>query len=68
MSVTILEALQNAECNINGNGGILAIMQCGKRQLHNAVTLLVKGYSLYDEIDPLLTKYDPIETAPEKDD
>jgi len=65
---TILEALQNADININENEGILAIMQCGKRQLHNAVTLLVKGYSLYDEIDPLLTKYDPIETAPEKDD
>ena len=65
---TILEALQNADININENEGILAIMQCGKRQLHNAVTLLAKGYSLYDEIDSLLTAYNPIETAPEKEE
>lgn len=65
MAVTILEALQNADYNLQKNGMIgLAFV---KWQLHNATVLLEKGYSLYEEIDPILEKYPNIEEAPEKE-
>lgn len=63
MSVSILEALQNAEINL-GNGGFGLML--AKDQLHNAITLLEKGYSLDDEVEPLLEKYGDVESVPEK--
>ena len=39
----------------------------GKEQLHNAVTLLEKGYSLEDNLDELLEKHGSAESVPEKD-
>ena len=69
MSVTILEGLQNAEYNLKTNcGGALGQFgfNLAKNQLHNAITLLEKGYSLDDEIEPLLEKYGDIEKVPEK--
>ena len=65
MAVSILEALQNAEYNFNGIQFQHAI---AKRQLHNAVALLDKGYSPYDEIEPLLEEYGDVENVPDKDD
>jgi hypothetical protein len=64
MSVTILEALQNADFNIQRNGAIGASI--AKGQLHNAVVLLEKGYTLDDEVEPLLEQYGDVESVPEK--
>lgn len=66
MSVSILEALQNADYNLTNNGPIGLSLARG--QLHNAVVLLEKGYSLYTEVEPLLQKYDNVENVPEKND
>lgn len=64
MSVTILEALQNADFNIQRNGAIGASI--AKGQLHNAIVLLEKGYTLDDEVEPLLEQYGDVESVPEK--
>lgn len=66
MAVTILEALQNADYNIQNNGAMGILL--AKSQLHNAVTLLEKGYSLYDEVEPLLEKYGKVENVPDNED
>lgn len=64
MSVSILEALQNADYNLQNNGSFgLGI---AKMQVHNATTLLEKGYSVYDDLDSLLEPYDTVEDVPEK--
>ena len=65
MSVSILEALQNADYNIQNNGGLG--LSIAKNQLHNAVMLLEKGYSLDDEVEPLLEKYGSVDAVPEKE-
>ena len=63
MSVTILEALLNAEINIpNGPLG----MMVAKPQLHNAIVLLEKNYSIHDKVEPLLEEYGKVEDVPEK--
>jgi hypothetical protein len=68
MSVTILEALQNAGCNLDNMSIIgLTLLPIVKEQLHNATTLLEKGYSIYDEVEPLLEKYGSVENVPEKE-
>ncbi len=64
MSVTILEALQNADYNLQHNGAVT--LPIAKNQLHNAVVLLEKGYTLDDEVEPLLEKYGDVESVPEK--
>jgi hypothetical protein len=64
MSVSILEALENADYNLNSGLGMVAIENLAKRQLHNAVTLLNKGYELHDEVEPLLEKYGDVENVP----
>ena len=64
MSVSILEALENADYNIQENGAIGLML--AKEQLHNAVQLLLKDYGLYDEVEPLLEKYGSIEAVPDK--
>ena len=64
MAATILEALQNADYNLQNNG--LFALAIAKDQLHNAVVLLEKNYSLYTEIEPLLEEYGNIETVPDK--
>ena len=65
MAVTILEALQNAQCNINQlhKGPVSLVM--AKEQLSNAVTLLEKGYSIDDEVEPILEKYGSADKAPD---
>lgn len=66
MAVTILEALQNADYNMRS--GASMALSSAKSQLHNAVTLLEKGYSLYDEVEPLLEQYCDAESVPEKEE
>ena len=67
MSVTILEGLMNAECNIDNAKMLgMAILPLAKGQLHNAIVLLEKGYSIDDEVEPLLEKYGEVENVPEK--
>ena len=66
MSVTILESLENAEYNFKGGNSFQS--QIAKNQLHNSIVLLEKGYSVFDEVEPLLEKYGNIENVPEKED
>ena len=65
MAVTILEALQNAHFNIV-KSKLPFQWNLGKDQLHNAITLLDKGYDVYDEVEPLLEEYGTVEDVPEK--
>jgi hypothetical protein len=66
MATTILEALQNAEYNIEkANITGLPILPLVKAQLHNAITLLEKGYGIYEEIDPILDQYGIVENVPD---
>jgi hypothetical protein len=64
MSVTVLEALQNADFNLTNNGALGAML--AKDQLHNSAILLEKGYSIHDEVEPLLDEYGDVENVPEK--
>ena len=67
MSVTILEALQNAHHNL-GNVKMLGVefLPMIESQLNNATVLLEKGYDIYDEVEPLLDKYGEVDNVPEK--
>ena len=67
MSVSIMECLQNAKYNLDNAIKIPMLMPLVKEQLNNAVELLDKGYSLLDEVEPLLEKYGSVENVPEKD-
>lgn len=66
MSVTILEALRCAEVNLVSNAGFSIALYIGAEQLKNATILLEKGYSVYDEVEPLLEKYGDAASVPEK--
>lgn len=65
MSVSILEALENAEYNLKS--GIPAIHALAVSQLHNAIVLLNKGYGINEQVEPLLEKYGDVENVPESD-
>lgn len=65
MSVSILEALQNA--NYNLQSGQSFGMMVAKRQLNNAVVLLEKGYGLDEEVEPLLELYGDVDSVPDKE-
>jgi hypothetical protein len=69
MAVTILESLQNAEMNL-GNVKILGlgILPLAQTQLHNAIELLDKGYSINTKVEPLLEKYGEVENVPDTND
>ena len=67
MAVTILEALQNANHNLDN----IKLMGLGfipliKGQLNNATVLLDKGYEVNELVEPLLEKYGDVENVPEK--
>ena len=64
MSVSILEALLNADYNLRNNGGVGFVL--ARSQLHNAVILLEKGYDVSEEVEPLIEKYGKVEDVPEK--
>jgi hypothetical protein len=65
MSVTILEALQNANYNIQA--GYLFAMGIAKSQLNNAVVLLEKGYDIKEDVEPLLEQYGDVDSVPDKE-
>lgn len=65
MAVTILEALQNAEYNFQQNLSFVSLA-IAKNQLHNAITLLERGYDAYELVEPLLEKYGDVENVPDK--
>ena len=69
MSVTILEALENANANLDNIEavGLVVVLPIIKAQLKNSITLLEKGYSIYDEVEPLLDKYGEVENVPKKE-
>jgi len=64
MSVSILEALQNADYNLTQKSELAMIL--AKEQLHNATVLLEKGYEIYEQVEPLLEKYGDVEKVPAK--
>jgi len=66
MAVTILEALQNAEFNFKSNNSFSRAV--GMEQLNNAIMLLDKGYSIHDEVEPLLEKYGDVENVSNKEE
>lgn len=66
MSVSILEALQNANYNLSNVSIMPRLLPLAKEQLNNAVTLLEKGYSLCTEVEPLLEEYGNVDSVPEK--
>lgn len=66
MSVPIIECLKNAKYNLEIAVKMPMLMPMVKEQLNNAVELLDKGYSIWDEIEPLLEKYGTVENVPEK--
>jgi len=66
MSVTILEALQNANFNLDNCMKGIPLLPLVKSQLNNAVELLDKGYSIDDEVEPLLEEYGSVENVPNK--
>lgn len=51
MSVTILEALQNAEVNLVNMRHLAIAFELGKGQLRNAIAFLELGHPPTDEID-----------------
>jgi hypothetical protein len=63
---TVLETLQNAQINLVVNLPYGFTGAIGKSQLTNAVTLLEKGYGLYDDVDALIDKYGDVVNVPEK--
>ena len=68
MSVSIMEALQNADYNLDNAMKMPMLLPLVKEQLHNATVLLDKGYSIWDEVEPLLEKYGSVADVPEKED
>ena len=67
MGVTIMEILENAEHNLEVNGWMWPVAH---DQLHNAITLLNKGYGLHDtvDIDFLVKQCGRIEDVHEKEE
>lgn len=65
MSVSIMEALQNADYNMNNAMSMPMLLPLVKEQLHNATTLLDKGYNIWTEVEPLLDKWGSVENVPE---
>lgn len=69
MAVTILEALMNADVNLQQrNKAGMLVVSIAAEQLHNAVTLLDKGYGLSDQVESLLEKHGKVEDVPEKEE
>lgn len=64
MAVTILEALQNANYNLQNARHQMQI-EMAKEQVKNATTLLEKGYPISQEVEPLLEAWGDVDTVPE---
>lgn len=65
MSVSILEALRNANANLDNLGWIPGLLPLVKDQLNNAIVLLKKGYDPEEQVEPLLEKYGDVENVPD---
>jgi hypothetical protein len=65
MAVTILEALQNVDYNLNQSMSFVTL-RLAQQQLHNAIVLLEKGYDADELVEPLLEKYGSVENVPDK--
>lgn len=65
MTITILECLQNAEINIENGKRLPPILDLAKEQLHNAIVLLEKGYSLESYVEDLLEEHGSVEDVPD---
>ena len=61
-----MEALQNADYNLENAMKMPMLLPLVKEQLHNATVLLDKGYGIWDEVEPLLEEYGSVENVPEK--
>lgn len=68
MSVSIMECLQNANYNLENVAKMPMLLPMVKEQLNNAVTLLDKGYGIWEEVEPLLEKYGNVDNVPEKEE
>ena len=68
MSVSILEGLMNAEINFKNSKLIPQIFPLAEEQLHNAIILLEKGYSIHDQVESLLQKHGDVDSVPNKKD
>lgn len=68
MSVSIMEALQNADYNMDNAIKMPTLLPMVKAQLHNATVLLDKGYNIWTEVEPLLDKWGSVENVPKIDD
>ena len=68
MSASIIEALQNADYNMDNAMKMPMLLPMVKEQLHNATVLLDKGYSIWTEVEPLLEKWGDVENVPDIDD
>ena len=66
MSISILEALMNADANMENNHPFT--IHLARKQLHNAVGLLVKDYPLDTQVEPLLERYGDVESVPRCED
>jgi hypothetical protein len=66
MAVSILEALQNANYNLDNLAKMPMLLPMVKGQLNNAIVLLEKGYGIWDEVEPLLEEFGDVENVPEK--
>jgi hypothetical protein len=66
MAVSILEALQNANYNLDNLAKMPMLLPLVKEQLNNATVLLEKGYGIWEEVEPLLEKYGDVDDVPEK--
>jgi hypothetical protein len=65
MSVTIIEVLQNANMNFDNMQQLPQLRPLVKEQLSNAITLLEKGYDIYDNFDDIVNKHGSVDTAPD---
>jgi hypothetical protein len=64
VSVTILEALQNAQINLVDNGNLHIARMMGVEQLKNAIALLEKGYGPNELVEPLLEAHGSVDNVP----
>lgn len=68
MSVSILEALQCAEINIENGKRVSPILDLAKMQLHNAIVLLEKGYPITAHVEDAIGDYASVEDVPDCED
>ena len=64
--MTIMEWLENAEYNLGSpypNSKLMA-----SEQLRNAIFLLAQGYSVYTNIEELISRYGSIDSIPPRKD